>query len=435
MTRRRFRAGLALFLAPLGAGPARGEAPTFHRDVEPLLQKHCQECHRRGQVAPFSLLGYEQARKRAVDLEAVTSDGRMPPWPASTTEGGPFHDARVLSAGEKTTLADWVEAGCPEGDPRDAPTPRSWASSWPLGEPDLILQVAEPYELSAEGNDEHRVFVVPSGLTEGKWIAAVDCRPGNTRVVHHILAAFDVGRRARILDRADPKPGYKVFGGFGIRPDGSLGGWSPGKRPTFAPEGTGRYLPAGSDVLIQIHYHKSGKPETDATAIGLYFARGPVDKEIRGRMVLPPMAGLFERPRLLIPAGAENYEVTGSTRIDADMHLFGVTPHMHWLGKDFVLRAVRPDEAPVTLIRIDRWNFNWQGIYDFVTPVALPKGTRIEMVAHFDNSDKNPANPTHPPVDVHWGEQTTDEMCIGFLHMTYDDEHRKNRPPTRFATK
>ena len=271
--------------------------------------------------------------------------------------------------------------------------------------------------------------MLPSGLTEGKWFAAVDFKPGNPKVVHHILAAFDVGGRARKLDEADAGPGYKVFGGYGIIPSGSLSGWAPGKRPQYLPDGEGRYLPAGSDVLLQVHYHKSGKVESDPTAIGLYFAKAPVDKQVRGGMVLPPRKNFLSRPDLQIPAGADRHEVTGSTEIPSDVHLTGVTPHMHWIGKDFLLKAIRPDGTTVTLIKIDQWNFNWQGTYDFVKPVALPKGTRVEMVAHFDNSAENPANPSTPPREVGWGEQTTDEMCIGFLQWTLDDEHLHNQPP------
>ncbi len=416
-----------------GGGTTRGGGPTFHREVVRILRENCQDCHRPGQVAPFALLTFDQTRKRAADIADVTKEGRMPPWHASTQEGGPFRDARVLGPDEIATLAAWVEAGCPEGDPADAPPAREFGSGWPLGEPDLVLKVPEAYPLGAEGRDESRVFVVPTGLTEGKWVAAVDFRPGNPRVVHHVLAAFDVTGRARALDEADPRAGYAVFGGFGLLPSGGLAGWAPGKRPRRFPEGIGRYLPAGSDVLLQVHYHKSGRPETDATSIGLYFAKGPVDKLVRGGAVFPPRERLRLRPNLLIPAGAADHEVTGTWTVPYDAHLIAVAPHMHWLGRDFSLTATRPGGSTSTLIRVDRWDFNWQGTYDLSTPLALPDGTRIDMRAHFDNSAANPSNPNVPPRDVRWGEQTTDEMCIAFLQLTRDDEHLGNGPPPRSA--
>ncbi len=413
------------------------ESPNYHKDVAPILQKNCQECHRPGQVAPFSLLDYAQAQKRAQDIAAVTEEREMPPWHASTTEGGPFRGARVLTDRELKTLADWADAGCPEGNPKDAPPPREWSSDWTLGPPDLVLKMSESYKLDASGADEYRVVVLPSGLMQGRWIAAADFKPGNMKVVHHILAAYDVSGNASKLDAAEPGPGYATSGGgYGRLPSGlpffpagQLWGWAPGRTNRWSPEGTARALPAGADVLLQIHYHKSGKPETDATAIGLYFARGPVDKQIRSGVVLPARAGFLGRPELKIPPGDANHEVTGSLTIRQDSHLLAVFPHMHWLGKDFRLRAVRPDGSKQALIRIDDWDFNWQNPYEFVTPVALPRGTRVEMLAHFNNSVGNPRNPSNPPVEVHWGEQTTDEMCIGFLQLTRDDEHLGNRPP------
>jgi hypothetical protein len=423
--------GFGLILAT--AFPAPAGPPTYHREVSRILQKQCQDCHRAGQVAPFSLLTYDQARKRADDLAEVAHDRRMPPWPASTKEGGPFKEARVLSEAEIATLEAWARAGAPEGDPRDTPPPREFGSGWQLGEPDLVITMPEAFELAAEGADEHRVFVIPTGLAEGKWVAAIDYKPGNPRVVHHVLGAFDTRKRGRILDKADPKPGYKVFGGFGFIPDGFLSGWSPGKKATASPEGVARYLPGGSDFILQVHYHRSGKPETDSTQVGLYFARKPVDKELTVRVLSPPAGRIWFIPELRIPAGASNHEVTGSLVLNGeDRHLIGITPHMHWLGKDFRLTATRPDGSKQTLIKIDRWDFNWQGLYDLAEPIPLPKGTRLDMVAHFDNSDANPANPNNPPVTVGWGEQTTDEMCLGFLYLTRDEQHLEGRPPSRF---
>ena len=428
-------------LAMLGAagGPA-SVPPTYHRDVEPILQKHCQDCHRPGQVAPFSLLDFRQASKRAADIASVTSDRVMPPWHASTTQGGPFRDPRVLNEDEIRTLARWSEAGAPEGDPGEAPTPRSFSSAWPLGEPDLVLTPAEPYTIGPEGEDEFRVFVVPSGLTEGRWISAIDYRPGNAKVVHHVLGAFDTTGRARVLDQAEPGVGYKTFSGFGnlpgglpFVPAGGLSGWAPGKSPRPLPVGVGRFLPAGSDVLLQVHYHRTGKPERDATSVALYFSKTPVEKVVRTPMILPP-TGLLGLPKLAIPVGDADHEVRGTFTVAYDAHAIAVVPHMHWLGKDFRLEATRPDGTKQTLIRIDRWDFNWQDTYDFADQPRLPKGTVVEMVAHFDNSASNPSNPSKPPIAVRWGEQTQNEMCIAFLQLTRDDERLENLPPIKFRS-
>jgi len=429
---------VSLLLGWTFVSPVLGDdTPTFHKVVEPILQANCQDCHRPGQVAPFSLLTYEQAKKRAMDLAAVTDSRQMPPWHASTTVGGPFKDARVLSPEEIATITRWAEAGAPKGEVKDAPPPRTFSSDWALGEPDLVLSPSESYTLAATGRDEFRVFVIPSNLTEGRWVSAIDFRPGNAKVVHHIIAAYDEKGRAKKLDAADPGPGYQTFAGFGeilpgvpLMPSGGLGGWAPGKSPKPLPQGVGRWVPAGSDVLLQIHYHKSGKVESDRTAIGLYFAKEPIDKQILAGIVMPPRPRMLSRPELLIAAGAKNREITGTLAMDDDYHLVAIVPHMHWLGKDFSLTAELSDGSKRVLIQVDHWDFNWQDTYDLAQPIALPKGTQIKMLAHFDNSEGNPYNPSKPPVEVRWGEQTTNEMCIGFLQLTRDSEHLDGKPPT-----
>lgn len=449
-----------------GSGMARGEAPTYHRDVAAILQKNCQDCHRPGQVAPFALMTYDQARKRAGDLAHVTGERIMPPWPASTKVGGPFRDQRVLDDAEIATLRAWADAGCPEGDAKDAPPPREFAGDWPLGPPDLILTMPEPRELAAEGDDEFRVFVLPTDLPADRWIRAVDFRPGNRKVVHHVIAAIDASGRARELDAKDPGPGYEAVGGFGdgVPLRGFLPIWTPGSRPRYAAEGAGYILPRKADVLIQLHYHKSGKPETDATSVGLYLSDKPLAKQVRTGFVFPEVSPLqgakmaakakmmqaagkrrglddLMRDVLVIPAGQPDYEIKGNTRagmmggrpLSRDILLTAVMPHMHWLGKDFRLEAVLPDERKtrVPLIQIDRWNFNWQGTYALVDPIRLPKGTVFEMVAHFDNSAANPANPSKPPKLVTWGEQTNDEMCIGIFDFIAADDPKPAATPAQ----
>jgi hypothetical protein len=450
-----------------GAGSsARAGAPsppTYHKEVVRILQAHCQDCHRPGQVAPFALLNFEQARKRAGDLANMTGERKMPPWPASTDYGGPFRDQRVLSEAEIAVLRDWAEAGAPEGDPKDAPPPREFASDWPLGPPDLVLTMPEPYDLGASGDDEFRVFVLPTNFDSDRWIRAVDFKPGNRKVVHHVIAGIDASGQARLRDAADPKPGYVSVGGFGegVPIRAFLPIWTPGSKPRYTPEGAGYLLPAGADVLIQVHYHKSGKPETDATSIGLYLSDTPLSKQVLTGFVFPEvppyhLAGLqlklhdaSGKPRrpsleeifrdvLVIPAGRSDHAVKGTSKsqvmsrpLSRDILLTSVMPHMHWLGKDFTFWAVLPDEKQtrVPLIRIDRWNFNWQGTYAFAEPVRLPKGSWLELEAHFDNSADNPFNPTRPPATVHWGNQTNDEMCIGVYEFIFADGDDRPAPP------
>ena len=281
------------FAAPLRAGEK--PAPTYHKDVVRILQKNCQDCHRPNQVAPFSLLTYDQARKRASDLAHVTEQRTMPPWPASSNFGGPFRDARVLSGDEIATLQSWVDAGCPEGDAKEAPEPRTFSSDWALGEPDLILTMPEPYPLSATGSDDFRVFVLKTNFSEDRWIRAVDFHPGNRSIVHHIIAGVDLfGRRGRAADgtAADPGPGYhdpRVFGD-GVPITAFLPIWTPGAKSRYCPDGTGYMLPKGADVLIQVHYHKTGKAETDATAVGLYLSKNPLPRQVHTGFVFPNLS-------------------------------------------------------------------------------------------------------------------------------------------------
>jgi Copper type II ascorbate-dependent monooxygenase, C-terminal domain len=440
--------GCAAALA-LGTASSAAEktTPTYYKDVARILQKNCQDCHRPNQVAPFSLLSYEQARKRSADLAHVTTERIMPPWPASTNFGGPFRDARVLADAEISTLKAWAEAGCPEGDPKDGPEPRTFSSAWPLGEPDLTLTMPEPYKLAGTGDDDFRVFVLKTNLPEDRWIRSVDFRPGNRAVVHHIIAGVDPSGRGRELDAADPGPGYYNLGGFGdgVPITAFLPIWTPGALPRPCPEGAGFLLPKGADILIQVHYHKDGKPETDVTSVGLYLSKTPMPRQVHTGFVFPNVSlaqmvvvqkriaeakkqgrrpGILEllRDVLIIPPGTPNYEVKATTKsggltarpLPRDIILTAVMPHMHWLGKDFKFNAVLPDgKTRIPLIKIDHWNFNWQGTYAFKEPIRLPKGSWFEVEAHFDNTDSNPYNQSKPAKLVKWGEGTKDEMMIG----------------------
>ena len=401
---------------------AKVTAPTFDRDIAPVLYKNCAMCHRPGEVAPFSLLTYNDTAKRAKQIARVTEERIMPPWKAEAGFGE-FANDRHLTAEQVALFKDWSEAGTPEGDGADLPAAPHFTDGWSLGEPDVVLEPDEDYPLAAEGADIYRCFVIPTKFTEDHYIGALEVRPGNRKVVHHVIVHFDTTGAARELDARDPGPGYTSFGGVGFRSSGMIGGWAPGILPTFLPEGIGRLVPSGADLVVQVHYHRSGKPETDRTKVGLYFTRGTVDKKVRAW----PLAKLALR----IPPGDSNYVANASTTVPHDVTAYRVTPHMHLLGKDMKLTATLPDGRVLPLVHVSNWDFNWQTSYQFATPLQLPAGTRVDLEAHYDNSAGNPLNPNNPPKIVRWGEQTTDEMCLAFLTYTLNSEHLAQGAPAQ----
>ena len=386
--------------------PAKVAAkPTYSKDVAPILQDNCQQCHRPGQVGPFSLVSYEQARKRADDISNVVLDRRMPPWKPDPKVGPAFQHSKALSDDEIATVAAWAEAGAPEGDKADLPPAPTYRDGWALGDPDLVLEAAEDFAIPAGGDDIYRCFVIPTNLPEDRYIAAIEYQPGNRKVVHHVLAYVDTSGKARKLDEADPGLGYSCFSGPGVEIHGDLGGWAPGMEPSFLPDGVGRSLPSQSDVVMQVHYHPGGKAEADRTKIGIYFARKPVKQilhwnaAIKFDLAIPPRSKNFE-------AEAGWKDPRGGWTIPVDVTALAVTPHMHQLGRDMTVTVTFPDGKDMDLIRIGDWDFNWQNNYYFEKPIDLPKGSVLKVRAHYDN-------PTEKLVK--WGEATTDEMCIGFL--------------------
>jgi mono/diheme cytochrome c family protein len=390
--------------------PAPADAPTYNKHIAPILWKNCAGCHRPGEVGPFSLLGYKDAAKRADFLKTVTATRRMPPWKAEPGFGE-FHDERRLSDAEIALIARWADAGAPEGDPADLPAAPKFPDGWQLGTPDLVVKMAKPFTVPAAGRDVYRCFVIPLNLDEDRYVTAVEFRPGNRTVVHHVLMFLDANGAARKKDPAGD--GYTSFGGAGIVPTGGLGAWVPGASPRFLPEGVGRFVRKGSDLVIQVHYHPSGKEEADQSTVGLYFAKKPSEKIV---------GGLAVRGRLrIIPAGEKTHRVSGEGEpLPVDVDVLSVAPHMHMIGKEMKVVAATPDGKTVPLIHIADWDFNWQGSYSYAKPVRLPKGTVVKLEAVYDNSDGNPRNPSHPPKPVHWGEQTTDEMCLLGLNVTCD---------------
>jgi peroxiredoxin len=408
------------------------EDVTYHRDVLPILQKHCQGCHRPGDVGPFSLTTYKQAVNWSADIVHYTKSKEMPPW--KPTAGMEFTNARSLTVREIDTLSAWERAGCPEGDPKDAPPPLKLVEGWRLGEPDLVLTVPEPFHVGPAGKDEFRVFVLPTGLTEDKYVVAYEVKPGNAAVVHHTLNYYDITGSARKLeekeqarakgkDEQDRGPGYSVAMGIGFMPQlvksprsdvpavGGLGGWAPGQLGVRYPDKSGTLLPKDADVLLQVHYHRTGKPEKDRTKIGLYFAKAPVEKPWNTLVVV----GMTPTKLSVIPAGKADHKVKGGGYLSGDATVYSIMPHMHLLGKSVKITMTPPEGEPTVLLAIKDWDYNWQETYWLAKPIEAKAGTRFEIEAVFDNSDKNPNNPSVPPKPVEYGEQTTNEMLFGFL--------------------
>jgi len=406
---------LIVFSTPMLGGFAVCEQPTtvpalepgsitFSKHIAPILWEHCIDCHRPGDIGQFSLLTYEDAAKRAKFLKKITHERRMPPW---KPEPGvmPLHGERRLSSPELAMINRWVDDGAPEGDPDDLPTPPELASGWRLGQPDLVLTMRQAFPVPADGPDINRCFVIPTNLTEDRMVSAVEFRAGDRSVIHHTIMFLDANGAARKLDGQDGQPGYKSFGGANVRPTGGLGAWLPGTVPRHLPSGMAKFVKAGSDLVLQVHYHPIGKATEDQSSVGIYFAKEPTKHIVTGIAVTQPL--------LQLPAGKAHCDVkTRCAPLPVDVNVLGISPHMHDLGKEFRVSAKLPGGKYLPLIWIKDWDFNWQGTYQFEKPLKLPKGSVICLHAIYDNSAGNPKNPHSPPQDVTWGESSSDEMCL-----------------------
>ncbi len=399
---------LFLFASPgLADEPTRpDDPPTFTRDVAPILQHKCQSCHRHGQVGPFVLETYEQARKRASDIVAVVEDGLMPPWKPAPGVGPKLKHDRSLTAEEIATLRAWVDAGAPRGDEKHLPPPPQFPDEWKLGTPDLVLEPAEDFPIPAQGPDIYRCFVIPTHLPRDMDIAAIEFRPGNRRVVHHLTTFIDTRGLGRHLDASMPGPGYTSFAGPGFPVQGELGFWNAGGEPTRLPEGVGLSLPRRADVILQVHYHPSGKPEVDRTRIGIHFARKPIKQKLYWNDA--------SNNDFHLPPGDSRIEIKGSWFVPVDLEVLAVAPHMHQLGREMRMSVAYPDGQTKDLIHIPEWDPSWQSSYFFETPIDLPKGSVVHVTALYDNSS-HPRNPNDPPQTVRSGYGVSDEMCIGYI--------------------
>ena len=394
-------AGLGAAAASQGAVRAQAGPPvTFNRDVAPILYANCTTCHRPGESGPFSLLTYDDAKQRAGLISAVTTSHVMPPWQPESEEGE-FEGERRLEPREIDTFRRWVEDGLQEGSPADRPTAPIFTDGWQLGAPDVIVTMPVPFAVPADGPDVFRNFVLPIPLTARRYVRAIEFRPGNARVLHHARILLDDSGEVRRLDGKETAPGFPGMDVPGARfPDGHFLGWAPGKGPER--EAYQWPIEAGTDFIVQMHLKPTGRPETVRASIGLYLT----DEAPRRTPLLLRLGS----KTIDIPAGENHYEITDRFELPVDVTVLSVSSHAHYLAKEMFVRATMPNGKSATLLHIPNWNFNWQDEYQYTQPVALPRGTIIEMHYRYDNSVDNPHNPSSPPRRVVFGSQTTDEM-------------------------
>ncbi len=403
---------LSLLLARSLPTSPSARAATYESHIRPLLAKHCLDCHRDGESAPFPLETYEQARERATTLAQVTAARYMPPYKA-TPSSLRFHNERRLTTLQIALFAAWAKQGAPRGKATRATTATPPRVSTQF---DQSWRMTEAATLPAEGKDVYRCFVIPTHLKQAQYIDAFRFQPGNPKVVHHALFFFDLSGAARKLDAESPEPGYPCFGSPGFLPTSSLGGWSPGNRELTMPAGTAIRAPAHADLVFQLHYRLTGKRESDQSQIEVRYAQQPPAKKL--------LDIALTSNQIDIPANEPNYIVRDSFEIPVDVTLHQIIPHAHFLAQCMRAWATLPNQTRRTLLAIDDWDFNWQDIYQLKTPLKLPAGTRLEMEIRYNNTTGNIRNPNNPPKRVTWGLSATDEMAGMHYNVTVDDEPR-----------
>jgi hypothetical protein len=411
----------------------KSAAPTFSKDVAPIFYKNCAACHRPGEIAPMSLLTYKEVRPWARSIKQVVVERQMPPWLADP-QHGQFSNDRSLSQKEIDTIVAWVDGGAREGDAKDLPpAPKASEEGWKFGKPDVILPMTVEASVPADGVVAYRHFVVPTNFTEDKYVQFAEIKRGDPAVVHHVIvsvrepgqgplpaageinlgAAANRDGEARTIQQ---NQGQQAGQRGGNTPDGMLVGWAPGMSPLVLRPGQAKLIRKGSVLVFQMHYTTNGRASKDRTAVGLYFSKEPVEKRVI-------TTGAAAR-NLVIPAGEPSYESKASFTFKEDSHIVSFMPHMHVRGKDFEYKLVYPDGTSKILLKVPRYDFNWQLTYFVREPIAAPKGSRMECVAHHDNSERNKFNPD-PTKEVRWGPQTWEEMMIGWFDYTIDGQNLK----------
>jgi hypothetical protein len=403
-----------LVSAPMGADQyGRREvagAPTFTKDVAPILYKNCVSCHRPGEIAPMSLLTYQDARPWAKAIRDEVSERNMPPWHADAPKGT-FHNERGLTDAERDTLVQWVNGGARQGDPKDLPRPPAFTDGWQIGKPDLVLEMQEDYKVPADGIVQYEYFYIATNFTEPKYVQAIEVRPGNREVVHHVLVNYRAKpdmQRAPVLQFNQEQsqfppstPGLRPRRNDPGMPGRLLATYAPGTNPQVLPGGTALRLEAGGVLQLQMHYTTTGEAATDRTKVGLIFSKEPAPREIR--------VSQFLNTTLNLPAGASDISVDAEVSFVQDATVWGIFPHTHLRGKRWEYKLIQPDGAVKPILSVPRYDFNWQTYYMFREPLQIAKGSKIVSTAWYDNSAANKANPD-PKVDVKWGDQTWEEM-------------------------
>ncbi len=397
------------------------QSPTYTEDIAPIIYNNCSICHRTGEIGPMSLTNYEEVKNWGLTIKYVTSIKYMPPWQPNP-EYSRFQEENFLTDDQIALISDWVDDGMEEGDKSQEPQFPDFPEGSAIGTPDLVLKMSESYLHLGNNLDEYRYFVLPTGLTEDKKIKAIEFRPGNKKILHHALLFEDTSGKAALNDAVTPEYGFDGFGGFTggsqleILTQKQFPGYVPGQKAQFYPDGVGQTLKANSDLVIQIHYAPWPNDEWDQSEVNIFFADDNelVEREVRSHIMVPFQEVIGE---LFIILPNRVSEFHGVWEVPADISLFGLSPHMHLLGKSWEIYIENQDGSTENLIKIDNWDFNWQGAYYFNKYKIAKAGSKIHAIASYDNTEDNPTNPNFPPKFVSWGEGTTDEMF--FLPLNY----------------
>jgi len=441
---------LGLVCAAIAAAAPVPET-TFYKDVLPVLEKNCQSCHRPGEAAPMSFLTYEKTRPYAKSIKSAVLSKKMPPWFADPHYGN-FANDRRLSEGDIKTLVSWVDGGAKAGNPKDGPGPVQFAEGWMIGKPDMVFEVPTAFNVPASGTIDYQYVRLPTNFTEDKYVQFAEAVPSDREHTHHIIAFIRDPHSPWMKDapigvpfvpeqpKADPNQA-KRQGGGGEGGGGAIGGgdmlagYAPGTVPDLLKPGQAKLIPKGADIIFQLHYTADGKPGSDKSRVGIIFSKEKPTTRVFS------MAAM--NPKISIPPGDANYEVDSKFTLQDDATLEMLLPHMHLRGKDFDYTIVYPDGRKEKILSVPNYSFAWQLSYYLDKPMLLPKGTTIECVAHFDNSPNNPNNPD-PSKEVHFGEQSWDEMMFGFFDVSFPieknpmdlmrDPNQKQRRPTGAAS-